>query len=198
MADASTAGLEVARSAVPPAERVDDAARYRVIDTLREHTGRGILTLEEFSDRAGLVFAAERQADLDVVVADLPTAEAAAAAPRSRVAARRWIVSVLGSATRKGRWKVGRETNVVTVLGEARIDLRGAELEDGDEIVLRCIVLLGDVRIIVPAGLEVDLGGIAILGDKRCSVTDEGRLRGGPVVKVFGIVALGELSVVSK
>src|SRR4029450_3291150 len=53
-------------------ERVGDADRQRVIDALRAHTGAGRLTLDEFSDLCGAVFAARTRAELDAVVRDLP------------------------------------------------------------------------------------------------------------------------------
>lgn len=52
--------------------RASDEDRDRVIATLQRHTAAGRLTLEEFSDRVGQVYAARTLADLGALVHDLP------------------------------------------------------------------------------------------------------------------------------
>ena len=54
-------------------ERVSDADREATIADLRRHTGDGRLTLDEFEERVGEVFAAKTVADLDHTVRELPT-----------------------------------------------------------------------------------------------------------------------------
>ena len=53
-------------------ERIGDAERQHVIDLLRTHTGAGRLTLDEFSDLVGDVFAARTRAELEKVLDGLP------------------------------------------------------------------------------------------------------------------------------
>jgi class 3 adenylate cyclase len=52
--------------------RIGDAERQAVIDLLRQHTGEGRLTLDEFAERAGEVYAARTREELEAVLADLP------------------------------------------------------------------------------------------------------------------------------
>jgi hypothetical protein len=52
--------------------RASDEDRQRVITDLQRHTEAGRLTLDEFSDRVGTVYAAKTLADLRAAIADLP------------------------------------------------------------------------------------------------------------------------------
>ncbi|MFI5913423.1 DUF1707 domain-containing protein [Dactylosporangium sp. NPDC051541] len=52
--------------------RASDEDRQRVIGVLQRHTEAGRLTLEEFSDRVGTVYAAKTFDDLRAAVVDLP------------------------------------------------------------------------------------------------------------------------------
>ena len=44
--------------------------RERVLSILRQRCGDGVISLEEFGDRAGLVFAADVREDLDTALGD--------------------------------------------------------------------------------------------------------------------------------
>jgi hypothetical protein len=63
--------------------RASDADRQRIIDALQRHTAAGRLTLDEFSERVGGVFAARTLQDLAATTADLPP-EASPAADQPR------------------------------------------------------------------------------------------------------------------
>jgi hypothetical protein len=52
--------------------RASDDDRQRVIATLQRHTAAGRLTLDEFSDRVGTVYAAKTIDDLRTAIVDLP------------------------------------------------------------------------------------------------------------------------------
>src|SRR5690606_32743769 len=52
--------------------RIGDDERQQAIDRLRVHTGAGRLTLDEFSDLAGKVYAAQTYRELEAVAEDLP------------------------------------------------------------------------------------------------------------------------------
>ena len=54
--------------------RASDADRDRFADLLREQAAQGRLSLEEFSERVGAVYAATTRGELDRLVADLPVA----------------------------------------------------------------------------------------------------------------------------
>jgi hypothetical protein len=52
--------------------RASDDDRQRVVAALERHTTAGRLSLDEFSERVSLVYAAATQSDLDRLTADLP------------------------------------------------------------------------------------------------------------------------------
>jgi hypothetical protein len=52
--------------------RVSDVEREQVVGILREQTGAGRLTLQEFEDRLGEVYAAKTERDLQHVLRELP------------------------------------------------------------------------------------------------------------------------------
>lgn len=52
--------------------RASDDDRHRVVAALQRHTAAGRLTLEEFTERVGAVYAARTLNDLAHVVRDLP------------------------------------------------------------------------------------------------------------------------------
>ncbi|MER7275342.1 DUF1707 domain-containing protein [Dactylosporangium sp. NPDC000244] len=52
--------------------RASDEDRQRVIGVLQRHTEEGRLSLDEFSDRVGTVYAAKTLDDLRAAIVDLP------------------------------------------------------------------------------------------------------------------------------
>ena len=52
--------------------RASDDDRQRVVAALEQHTADGRLSLDEFSERVGLVFAAATHGDLAQITSDLP------------------------------------------------------------------------------------------------------------------------------
>jgi hypothetical protein len=68
---------QAGRSDRPPRHdgdlRVSDADRQAVIDELRQHTGDGRLTLEEFEERVDEVLRARTWAELDTATRELPS-----------------------------------------------------------------------------------------------------------------------------
>jgi hypothetical protein len=61
--------------------RASDEDRQRVIGALQRHTEAGRLTLDEFSDRVGAVYAAKTLDDLRAAIVDLPALAPARPAP---------------------------------------------------------------------------------------------------------------------
>lgn len=52
--------------------RASDGDRHRVIAALQQHTAAGRLTLDEFSERVGSVYAARTLGELAATTVDLP------------------------------------------------------------------------------------------------------------------------------
>ena len=69
--------------------RIGDAERQQVIDVLRAHTGAGRLTLDEFSDLVGDVYAAQTYAELEAVGPEPAARRCCPSRPARRPPARR-------------------------------------------------------------------------------------------------------------
>lgn len=182
-----------------PNVRISDVERERAIAFLRTHTADGRLTLDEFSDRVGDVYAAVTAGDLEKVVADLPAIEPEQApVPETRRRkAVRWTVSIMGGNARKGRWRVAGHTTAIAIMGGSELDLRKAEFE-GNEINIFAIAVMGGIDIIVPEGVEVELGGIAIMGGKDSRVRHQNLGPGAPIVRVRVLAVMGGVNVRTK
>ena len=83
-------------SVTHPEIRASDEDRRRVVAALERHTAAGRLSLDEFSERVGLVYAAATHGELARVTRDLPLDETAA--PAADPAPRQLLVALLLSA----------------------------------------------------------------------------------------------------
>ena len=193
-----------------PVVRIDDAERDRAVAFLRHHVAGGVITLDEFSDRVGQVYAATTNVDLDVVTRDLPavaarttgsgSTAATSSSPATTGRTRRavsWTVSIFSSSQRKGRWRVEGNTTAVSFMGHATIDLRQAEVI-GDEITVTAIAFMGGVDVIVPEGIEVVVQGLPIMGANQTSIRDVPVIPGSPLVRVRGFPFMGGVTVRSR
>jgi Domain of unknown function (DUF1707)/Cell wall-active antibiotics response 4TMS YvqF len=166
--------------------RASDAERDRALAVLRDATGEGRLTLEELAERSERALAARTRDELAMVVADLP---APPAAP-GRAAGRRWLFGILGGGSHRGRWRVAPKVTVINVMGGADLDLRHAVVEE-DEVRITIWSLMGGSDITVPDGVEVDMGGFALLGGDDLDVEMPSPGAGAPVVRVRAYSLMG-------
>lgn len=180
-----------------PVSRIADADRERVVALLRSHCTEGRITLDEFSDRVGDVYSARTSADLDEVLSDLPSPQSFD--PPGGVVSKvrrpvKWLVAVFGDSTRRGRFVLDGESAAIAAFGDCTLDL-GDALIEGPNPLVTAVAIFGDVTIIVPDGIEVDLVGIAVFGDKRCSTGVAPPLPGSPVVLVRAFAIFGDVRV---
>jgi hypothetical protein len=177
--------------------RVSDAERQRAAALLRDGAAAGRITLEELSERLELAYAARSQPELDLVIEDLPGREAVLPSAR-RATAAAWVVAVIANEQRGGRWRPGAHTRALAVLGDCTLDLRQAEL-DGGELRITAIALIGDVRVVVPPGVTVELDGVSLLGDKKYRVGEAPEPPpGAPHVRVAAYAVVGDVTVMSQ
>jgi hypothetical protein len=177
--------------------RASDAERERVAGVLRDAAAEGRITLEELSERLELAWAACTQPELDTVVEDLPDRDAAMTDTRPARAAR-WIVAMIGNDERSGRWRPGEDTRALALIGDCTLDLRQADVEGG-ELRITAIAVIGDVRVVVPPGVAVELDGISLLGDKRYRVGEvPAPPPGAPRVWVTAYALVGDVTVMTE
>lgn len=177
--------------------RASDAERERIAAVLHGSATEGRITLEELSERLRLAYAARTQPELEAIVEDLPGRDAASS-EAGRTRAWRWTVAVIGNEERGGHWRPGADTRALALIGDCTLDLRQAQLESG-VLHITAIALLGDVRVLVPPGVAVELEGIALLGDKNYRLGEApAPPPGAPRVRVKGYAVLGDVTVMSK
>ena len=179
--------------ALPPAIRASDAERDATVVRLREAMAEGRMTLDDFSQRTDTALSALTRDQLAAVVADLPVNPGYTSADFPTP----WLIGVMGSAKRSGRWRVGHELHAVSVMGECKIDLRGAVI-DAPVITIDALAIMGTVEVIVPEGVEVSLEGVAIMGSKELQMSDTPIGLGAPLVRVTGLCLMGEIKVRNK
>jgi Domain of unknown function (DUF1707)/Cell wall-active antibiotics response 4TMS YvqF len=167
--------------------RVSDDDREQAIVALREHLLAGRLTLEEFSERVEATLQARFGGELASVQDDLPEVFAAVGGSSRRPA--RLTAALLGHVARRGRLRLRRWTLAASAFGDLDFDLREATI-DQRQTTVTVLAAFGNVDVYVPEGVNVDVGGLTIVGHRR----DWGRDIGAPDapavhVRVFGFAA---------
>jgi Domain of unknown function (DUF1707)/Cell wall-active antibiotics response 4TMS YvqF len=146
--------------------RASDSERQAVADRLNAAVGEGRLTLSEFTDRVGSAYAAQTQAELEVLVRDLPAARSAApvlaAAPEPLVAP---LEIMVGAIKKRGRWRIGASTALGVAIGPMKLDLRDADLA-AHEVTLSARTIVGAIKVWVPRGVRVEVEGRTAVGTR--------------------------------
>jgi hypothetical protein len=141
---------------------VSDLEREETVRSLRDELVAGRLTLEEFSERVDVAYAARTAAELARARDRLP-APSAASHRRPPV---RLSGTLFGRAIRRGRLLIRRRTTVIGVAADVDFDLRDAEIE-GAPVTVSILVAFGNVDVYVPEGIDVMVGGLILFGRHR-------------------------------
>jgi len=165
--------------------RASDAEREATIERLRNAAAEGRLTFEELADRIEAASAAVMRYDLAPLTADLPSPIAMRDDAPERV-------HTLGEVKRTGSWAVPADNEFRTWLGGIRLDLRQARIT-GDEIRIHAWSLFGDIDLLVPEGVRVDVIATSKLGGVKQEPTDP--VPGAPVITLTGGTVFGEIKV---
>jgi hypothetical protein len=151
----------------------------------------GRLTPDEHSERVGAALSARTLGDLERLTADL----ASAAEQPVRLDGGKVITGFFGTEVRDGRWVVPSVVTCSAVFGEVVADFREALLQDR-HVTLYAYAIGGRVRLIVPAGVEVVMGGTTLLGRCRGATADSVPSSADvPVIEVRAFAAAGEVQV---
>jgi hypothetical protein len=100
----------------------------------------------------------------------------------------------MGDSKRQGRWRVERPLAALAVMGDVVLDLRGAEVPQGN-VDITATAVMGDVKIYVPDGVDVQLSGIAVMGDKKVKVREAPAGQTAPKVVVKATAIMGDVKV---
>ena len=82
---------------------------------------------------------------------------------------RRWIVSVFGDITRRGSWPTRDHMSPVAVFGDIDLDFRQATIPAGN-VAINAVAPFGNIEVLVPDGVQVDVGGFTLFGSKKIAV----------------------------
>jgi class 3 adenylate cyclase len=163
--------------------RIGDDDRQRVIDALSRHTGQGRLTLDEFAELAGRVYAARTRRDLDEVLAGLPDdvdirppddardvasrhggGDGSSTLPDTTPSApRRRFVAIMGGTAARGRWRAPGRITAFAFWGGVKVDLRHAVIDER-VVEVTAWAIMGSVDVVVPDGIPVELDGMVLMG----------------------------------
>ncbi|HYB88314.1 MAG TPA: DUF1707 domain-containing protein [Streptosporangiaceae bacterium] len=171
--------------------RASDAERDATVDRLSAATGDGRLTLEEFNQRMDRATTAKTRAELDRLVADLPT-DASAAGTAVAVGGPdkpSWHISPIGGFSVSGPWRMARHVIVISLIGGAHLDLSQAQLA-AREVTLTKVSLVGGVTIDVPPAIRVDASGFSLIGGTTVDAGPEPG-PGAPTVHIRAFSLLG-------
>lgn len=165
-----------------------------VIDRLSAGYADGAFEIEELERRLVRAHAAQSVTDLDVLVTDLAPSTSTALVPSSTalVQAKRTRV-VFGAIERTGPWVVPEHLAARVLFGNLVLDLREARLAAG-VTTIDVHVTMGNVEVIVPPGVEVDINASAFLANAEQRV-EHVAAANAPVVRIVGRVRLGNLEV---
>ncbi len=168
-----------------PPVRAADADREAVVARLQAAVGEGRLDLDEFGQRASAAYAAVTIAELEALVEDLPREPVEIVGTRTPEI----LSSVFGDVVLAG---TSAPERVSTVFGDVRVDLRALRT-DADRLDLYLSTVFGDVDVVVAEGVDAELHGGTVLGDRKVDLAPVPRLAGTPRVVVHGRTIFGDL-----
>ncbi|GGP38700.1 DUF1707 SHOCT-like domain-containing protein [Saccharothrix coeruleofusca] len=186
--------------AVDPKDlRVSDAEREHVVGLLQKAIGRGLITLDEFTERTDTALASRTRGELNSVLLDLPgvvhgdQAAGPSVAPRERTE----LKTTMSSVSRKGRWSVPRSLVVRNRMGTTALDFRDADIPH-PVVDVELDVAGGMVQLVLPEGATVDADEVeATMGSVVTDKLGTG-VGGSPHFVVRGSVRAGSLEIRTK
>lgn len=171
---------------MPPVTETD---REAAVVALQRAAGDGRLPLQEFSERVGTALTAETRDQLETATAGLRTAPAVGS---TRAVSS--IVTFFGHRRQVGRWRLPGALRARGLFGDIYLDLREAIVND-DVVEISAVTLLGNLCVDVPEGVEVELTGFDVLGDRELRLAPVPRRPGTPLIRIRAHGLLGDVYV---
>jgi hypothetical protein len=176
--------------------RAADTDRIQVAQLLTDAAASGTLQLNEYEDRLNRAYAAQTYQELDRLSADLPGAVTRGRTGPCRPAPSSVLLAILSGYERRGRWNVPRRLTTFAFWGGGVVDMRYADFTS-HEVEIRSYSIMGGQTILVPPEVNVDLRGVAVMGNFDASVSGEGS-PGAPRVRISGFSLWGSVGVKRK
>jgi hypothetical protein len=185
--------------------RASDADRDQVATLLSTAYAEGRLTRDEHDERTDQLMKAKTFDDLIPITSDLVMvgATAAAAAPRSdsrftidtagQDLQPDKMIAIFGGLTRRGKWRIRKKNQALTLFGGMDLDLRDAIFE-APVVEISGFWCFGGLDIQVPAGIDVQDQTAGIFGGT--DVRDIGEpAPGAPTLVIKGVALFGGISI---
>ena len=183
-----------------PEVRLSHAEREAYVERLKTAQDEGRITLDEFEERVGRVYAAKVGSEIGDVLDDLPALQPPPPAGppttstddtvdvHATASGARWMVSIFGARKNNGRWTPGAPSRTFTMMGSQTLDLTEV---DAQEVDIQAFTLIGETKIIVPPGATVEMTGFILIGETANKMRNyEGQSTMRVRVRSFG--AIGE------
>lgn len=111
---------------------------------------------------------------------------------------RRRLGTIFSENKRRGRWRLrDAGVSVRTLFGSTVLDLREVATDQA-VIEISGSVTFGELKVIVPEGVEVDLTGAAVFSSRQLHLARVPRVPGTPEVRVHVTAWFASVEVVSK
>ena len=101
---------------------------------------------------------------------------------------------MFGDITQTGAWPARHQLSPVALFGDVDIDLGQTTMPTG-ALAITAVAPFGNIDVLVPVGVQVDVGGFTLFGSKKISVRDVPSDPSAPQLRVRGFTLFGSLNV---
>jgi hypothetical protein len=177
--------VERADSLSPDLARVQD----HLVSALRANVSIGLLGLAAFENAVERILGATSHEAMGKAVADLPLVELA---PEKDRQGDLRIQTRVASCRRRGRWRVGANTSIITGIGSCWLDFSDAVF-DQRTIDLAVTTGIGFVRLRIPPWIALEFQSVE--GKVVCSFGYDDPLPGLPLIRLRAKAAGGAIRI---
>ncbi|MFJ9416949.1 DUF1707 domain-containing protein [Streptomyces sp. NPDC101227] len=168
-----------------------DAEREDMVERLREAAAEGRLTLEELAERCEAAYLARFREELVSVGEGLPTEAAASRA--GGPSGRRAFRAVFGDLTHHHPGLEDR-LEATAILGDVTLDLCASPAPASGELSLVANAILGDVHLLLPEGVRVEVKCGNLFGAVRdLTRAHSAPDAAAPLIRVTGFALFGDI-----
>ena len=169
--------------------QVGDDERDHVVGLLQKAVGRGLLDVDQFTERTDAALTATTRGQLNSLLVDLPGAEATP--DRLELTATHTNASI----DRHGRWAVPREIVVHNRWYPASLDFTTARFLD-QEVRITVDATAGAVELWLPVGAGVTVAGLEVTwGGGVTDTRPEPFTHGSPHLTIVGRLRAAQLTI---
>ena len=165
--------------------------RETAVERLRVANGQGRMDLTELTMRRRAIAEATTRGELASITSVL--AEQSSHRPALRPH-RNWTVAAFGDVTESGSWRAQNKLTPISVFGDVELDFRQARVT-GDEVEITAVTPFGNIDVLVPHGVEVDVSGFTLFGTKKVERQPVAPIESGPTVRLRAFTLFGSIKV---